>query len=98
VRINELRISEQYASFYELELTGGEMLKDDDDKKYVLINASAAKVFGWHELVGKSFDKYTVKGVIKNVYNIAPTVPFYYVCSNDENGLIFSLRNIFFCF
>jgi hypothetical protein len=91
VRINELRISEQYVSFYELELTEGEMLKDDDDKKYVLINESAAKVFGWREPVGKSFDKYTVKGVIKNVYNIAPTVPvepFYYVCSNDENGMI----------
>jgi ABC-type antimicrobial peptide transport system permease subunit len=40
-----------------------------------LLNESAVKLFGWHDPVGKRFNEYTVKGVIKNVYNNAPTIP-----------------------
>ncbi|MDR0604255.1 MAG: ABC transporter permease [Bacteroidales bacterium] len=91
VHINEAYISEQYTAFYEFELLDGEMLSDKDDEKYVLINESAAKAFGWHKPVGKSFDKYIIKGVVKDIYNFAPTVsaePFYYVHSEHKNGTI----------
>jgi ABC-type antimicrobial peptide transport system permease subunit len=75
VIVNE--ISEKYMKFYELELIEGESLKDDDDKKYVLINESAAKAFGWYKSTGKSFgynNMYVVKGVIKNIYSSSPTI------------------------
>jgi hypothetical protein len=71
-------ISEQYAKFYELKLVAGEMLTENDTKEYVLINESAAKIFGWDNPVGKTFDsktKYIVKGVIQNICNNSPTVP-----------------------
>jgi ABC-type antimicrobial peptide transport system permease subunit len=56
-------------------------VRDDDDKKYVLINESAAKTFGWNKAVGKSFGNFVVKGVMKNIYYFSPTVaarPVYY--------------------
>jgi hypothetical protein len=81
-------ISEQYVKFYELELIEGEFLRDDDDDKYVLIDESAAKAFGWHKATGKSFNRdYVVKGVIKNIYKFSPTsvhAPFLYK-HNDRN-------------
>jgi ABC-type antimicrobial peptide transport system permease subunit len=73
-------ISEEYMKFYGLELIEGESLKDNGDEKYVLINESAAKAFGWYKSAGKSFgynSKYMVKGVIKNAYNLSPTVTPY---------------------
>jgi ABC-type lipoprotein release transport system permease subunit len=91
VRINGTYISEQFVSFYEIELLEGEIPGRGDDKKYVLINESASTVFGWHDPVGKSFGKYTVKGLVKDIYNFAPAVPvepFYYVCSDGKNGTI----------
>jgi ABC-type antimicrobial peptide transport system permease subunit len=93
-----ISISEEYAAFYEFTLLKGEMLSDAGDRKHVLINESAAKAFGWHEPVGKSFGDYTVKGVIKDVYNFSPTVPpkpFYYTSLNKEkNGgvILFKYR------
>jgi ABC-type antimicrobial peptide transport system permease subunit len=78
VRVENKIISEQYAKYYELELIEGEMLNESDDKYSVLINESAAKAFGWNKAVGKSysnyFGKYTVKGVLKNMYNESPTI------------------------
>jgi heme/copper-type cytochrome/quinol oxidase subunit 2 len=75
LRIDEVVISEQYAKYYELELIEGNFLNDNDGKNTVLLNESAAKVFGWHKVTGKSFStKRTVKGVIKNIYNLSPTI------------------------
>ncbi|MDR2383964.1 MAG: FtsX-like permease family protein, partial [Prevotellaceae bacterium] len=81
-------ITEKLAKFYEFKLVAGEMLNDDDDNNYVLINESASKIFGWHDPVGQTLEgnhgyvygnaikiKYTVKGVIKNIYNSSPTIP-----------------------
>ncbi|MDR3260930.1 MAG: ABC transporter permease [Tannerella sp.] len=78
--IEEMRISEQYVNYYEFRLIEGEQITDKDDKKMVLINESAAKAFGWNKSTGKSFgdwnhNSFIVKGVIKNIYNLAPTVP-----------------------
>jgi ABC-type antimicrobial peptide transport system permease subunit len=90
--MEEISISEQSASFYGLTLLKGEMLNVNDNPKYVLINESAVKVFGWSEPVGKSFGKYTVKGVIKNIRNVSPTIPvqpFLYTYSDSKtDGVI----------
>jgi hypothetical protein len=77
-----IRVSSEYIAFYDLRLVAGEMLTDADQESMVLLNESAVRAFGWHEPVGKHFAGYTVKGVIKNVYNFAPTVeaqPVFYL-------------------
>ena len=57
------------------------MLTDADPDSLVLLNESAVKAFGWYEPVGKRFaGKYTVKGVIRNVYCHAPTLQAKPVC------------------
>jgi ABC-type antimicrobial peptide transport system permease subunit len=81
INISGIDVSEQYAKFYEFELIEGEFLVEDDNEKYVLINESAAKAFGWDKPVGKSFDRYVVKGVMKDIYFFSPTIvakPFFY--------------------
>jgi hypothetical protein len=78
VVVNDIKISERYQEFYELRLIEGDFLTDGDEVNDVLINETAAKDFGWHKAVGKSFDKggkrYRVKGVIQNTYNWSPTI------------------------
>ena len=74
-------VSPEYIDFYEFQLLEGEMLTDFDPDSLALLNESAVKAFGWYAPVGKIFGDnnyakyYTVKGVIKNVYNYAPTIP-----------------------
>jgi len=67
--------------FYGIQLLKGEWL-DENDSINVLINEAAVKAFGWDEPIGKSFGMddnnrvgYKVKGVIKNIYNLLPTMP-----------------------
>jgi len=78
-------VSPDFIAFYELQLISGEMLTDYDPESMILLNESAVNAFGWHDPVGKQFDdRYTVKGVIKNVYNNSPTVnskPVFYLKS-----------------
>jgi ABC-type antimicrobial peptide transport system permease subunit len=87
IKIEFTMISEQYAKFYEFELIEGEFFRNDDDEKYVLINESAAKAFGWDKSAGKTFGIHVAKGVMKNIYSFSPTIaakPFYYRrMSND---------------
>jgi ABC-type antimicrobial peptide transport system permease subunit len=83
IEVEETVVSEEYAKYYEIKLIEGEMLSDNDDRRqYILINESAAKAVGWKKSTGKSFDGTIVKGVVKNIYNFAPTVtpnPIVYV-------------------
>ena len=90
INFEQMYVSPEYIVFYDLQLLEGEMLADGDPELTVLLNESAVKAFGWHEPVGKQFSNsrsantnaYTVKGVIKNIYNFAPTVeakPIYYL-------------------
>jgi hypothetical protein len=76
VSFEEMRVSPAAIDFYEFRLVDGEMLTDYEPESMVLLNESAVKAFGWHDPIGKQFDngKFTVKGVIKHVYNFAPTV------------------------
>jgi ABC-type antimicrobial peptide transport system permease subunit len=86
VNIEAIDVSEQFLAYYKIKLVEGELLNDHDTDKDVLINESAAKFFGWHNSVGKTFRDYnehtcTVKGVIKNIYNMSPVAsakPVYY--------------------
>jgi ABC-type antimicrobial peptide transport system permease subunit len=76
VNLEIVVVSPEIVDFYDFRLIAGEMLTDVDPDSLVLLNESAVKAFGWYNPLGKQIDgKYTVKGVIKNVYNFAPTVP-----------------------
>jgi ABC-type multidrug transport system fused ATPase/permease subunit len=79
VKIEKVYVSQEYASFYDFRLIEGEMLTDDDPETMVLLSESAVKAFGWYDPINKQFDngKYTVKGVIKHVYNLSPTTSAY---------------------
>ena len=90
INLESRSVSLEYISFYNFRLVTGEMLTEADPDSLVLINESAVKAFGWHEPVGKHFDNYTVKGVIKDIYNYAPTVqtkPFYYQNNHHIQGV-----------
>jgi ABC-type antimicrobial peptide transport system permease subunit len=87
INIGIVYVSEKYMNYYDFKLIEGEMLSDNDDKKQALISESAVKAFGWDKPLGKLFDNYTVKGVIKNIYNFAPTFsikPYCYIRQDDE--------------
>jgi ABC-type antimicrobial peptide transport system permease subunit len=85
-------VSEQYIKYYEFELIEGEMLNGNDTWRDVLINESAAKVFGQDKAVGKTVDGYRIKGVLKNIYSSSPTIaakPIFYTPPfvwHDEQG------------
>ena len=73
VYVESVYVSEKFLSYYEIKVVEGELLKDNDRK--IMINESAAKAFGWHKSVGKSLNNgFEIKGVVKNIYNMAPTV------------------------
>jgi hypothetical protein len=90
INFEKLFVSQEYTVFYDFQLVAGEMLTDTDPESLVLLNESAVKAFGWHDPVGKRFDNfYTVKGVIRNVYNFAPTVeaqPILYLIITPQNA------------
>jgi ABC-type antimicrobial peptide transport system permease subunit len=95
IQMVQVYVSEQYLKYYEIKLVEGEMLNDNDSHKYVLINESAAKVFGWHKAAEESFflsnESYIVKGVIKNIYSASPTLsaqPTLYMRQTHEDGAI----------
>ena len=90
--IELMYVSPEYISFYDFRLVAGEMLTDVDLDSLVLLNESAVKALGWHEPVGKNFGgtrgTYTVKGVIKDIYNYAPTIsakPTFYIKQPSSN-------------
>jgi hypothetical protein len=83
--IEIFQLSEYSVKFHELQLVEGDFVRDYDDKKYLLINESAAKALGWDKAVGKilplTSDGCVVKGVVRNIYNFSPTIaakPFCY--------------------
>jgi len=76
ISLEMMFVSPEYADFYAFRLLAGEMLTGADPDSVVLLNESAVKAFGWHDPIGKQFadGRFTVKGVIRNVYNFAPTI------------------------
>ena len=71
----EYRVTPEIIDFYNFQLIAGEIITDADPESMILLNESAVKLFGWHNPVGKRFNNYTVKGVIKNVYNTGLSIP-----------------------
>ena len=75
--------SEAYMNFYNFRLAEGEFLNDNYPAEYVMINEAAVKLFGWEQSVGKTLKVanadsgivLTVKGVVKDFYKSAPTIP-----------------------
>jgi len=98
--IEYLFVSPAYIAYYDFRLLAGEMLAEGDPKSLMLLNESAVKAFGWHDAVGRSYYQYTVKGVIRDVYNLAPTVrplPIYYTIYSGQtnetsNTILFKYR------
>jgi len=80
IEMYEYQVTPEIIDFYNFQLIAGEMLTGYDPASLVLLNESAVKLFGWHDAVGKQFNQYTVKGVVKNVYNTAPTIPAKPLC------------------
>jgi len=59
-----------------------------------LLNESAVKELGWNDAVGKKLSAYTVKGVIKNIYNLSPTIkakPVMYTKYNNKDRILNTL-------
>ncbi|MDR2383149.1 MAG: ABC transporter permease [Prevotellaceae bacterium] len=87
VSLVQAQLNEDLSDLYEFQLVAGEMLTDNDSDDYVMINESAAKIFGWKDPAGKHFTGnykyqswssskiYTVKGVIKDIYRSSFSEP-----------------------
>jgi len=75
--------SEAYMDFYNFRLAEGEFLTDHSPTEHIMINEATVKLFGWKQPVGKTFKfsldsnsvVLTVKGVVKDFYIAAPTIP-----------------------
>jgi len=94
IEMEYMFVSPEYIAFHDFRLVAGEMLTGADPDSLVLINESAVKAFGWHNPVGKHFSKYTVKGVIKNLYIFAPTIEVKPVCYLKPSQDHLKLRNV----
>jgi len=92
ISVEFYNISPKFIDFYDFRLLAGELLTVFDPDTMILINESAVKAFGWHDPVGKNFNTgrqtLTVKGVIRNIYNFAPTAEAKPVCYSKPNDRI----------
>jgi ABC-type antimicrobial peptide transport system permease subunit len=103
VNMRPASISEELAEFYEIKLVAGEMLSPNDPEEYVLINESAAEIFGWKDPTGKTLissenTACIIKGVIKNIYSFSPTSPvlatvYMYEDKEEGNSILFKYRD-----
>jgi hypothetical protein len=79
VNIEYVQAPKEYFAYYGFQLAAGEMLSENDEGeiKPVLINESTVKALGWdnEKAIGKLVFGHKVKGVLKNIYNLSPTVP-----------------------
>jgi hypothetical protein len=73
INIENISVSKEFIEYYEIKTVEGEFTYDGTDRTY--INESAAKAFGWHTSVGKSCNRMSVDGVVRNIYDMSPTVP-----------------------
>jgi hypothetical protein len=95
VTIEWMSVSEQFLSYYEIKTVEGELLKDHE--KGFMINESAAKAFGWHTAVGKSFgNRAPIIGVIKNICNLSPTIPPRPACYKYGTSSLFGHSTLMF--
>ena len=80
VLLETIASGEGICNYYNLKLLKGTMLSDDDRKEKVMINETAARLFGWADPIGKSFLKSDstraqIIGVIRDFCKDSPTIP-----------------------
>lgn len=80
VLLETIASGEGICNYYNLKLLKGTMLRDDDQKEKVMINETAARLFGWADPIGKSFLKSDstraqIIGVIRDFCKNSPTIP-----------------------
>ena len=80
VLLETIASGEGICNYYNLKLLKGTMLRDDDRKEKVMINETAARLFGWADPIGKSFLKSDstraqIIGVIRDFCKDSPTIP-----------------------
>jgi hypothetical protein len=92
IHMDQINGDKKYLKFYDIKLVAGEFLEETDGNEYVLINESAAKIFGWIDPVGKRFghnNYYVIKGVLQNVFVSSFTampVPIIYKQEHNKGG------------
>lgn len=75
VSIQQNKLNKDIFNLFGLEMTVGTFPNEEEAGDNVLINESAAHVFGWDgEAIGKKFENYTVTGVIKDL-RLSPIFP-----------------------
>jgi len=98
LNMEQVFISDEFSKFYGFQLIAGEMITEGQSDD-LLINESAMRNFGWHidNAVGKRCNFGVIKGVIKNVYNLSPTVEvpptFYEYSKQERGGILFKYTN-----
>jgi hypothetical protein len=88
IKMKHILFKEKVGKLYEFKLVAGEMLNENDSKDCIMINESAAKIFGWKDPAGKQlvgvnryfpdnpdYRNYIVKGVIKDIHCSSFTGP-----------------------
>jgi len=104
INLQTVQVSPEYIAFYDFRLVVGEMMTDADSESFALLNESAVKAFGWHDPIGKQFggrfsSRYTVKGIIKDINNFAPTIQanptVYYKQYDSENWRVTGVDILF---
>jgi hypothetical protein len=93
IHMDMINGNKKYLKFYDIKIVAGEYLDETDGNEYVLINESAAKIFGWKDPVGKRFghnNYYIVKGVLQNVFassfTALPVPIIYQQTRNSKSG------------
>jgi hypothetical protein len=83
------------ANFYGLKLMEGELLRDDD-KNNIMLTQTAVRALGIDQPVGKTLQKQTIVGVLKDFYTSAPTIPVVPVMfttrENTHKGRVIAIK------
>ncbi len=89
VSIQQNKLNKDIFNLFGLEMAVGAFPNEEEAGDNVLINESAAHVFGWDgEAIGKKFENYTVTGVIKDLRlsPIFPALPSLYQITNQSTN------------
>lgn len=106
IQMQKVASGETICSYYRLKLLEGVMLKENDTKNKAMINETAARMFGWDDPIGKSFQyddstRMVIVGVIRDFCKEPPTAsikpmlfttPEWYISFSNGNVILFDFR------
>lgn len=106
IHMQKVASGETICSYYRLKLLEGVMLKENDTKNKAMINETAARMFGWDDPIGKSFQyddstRMVIVGVIRDFCKEPPTAsikpmlfttPEWYISFSNGNVILFDFR------